>query len=252
VSRRSRTGTGACAWSAPGSSQTRPAARAEGGAMLSEDEPSARSGARTVRATVVQAASAAFDRERSLDRVAELTAQAATDGAELVVFPEAFVGGYPKGADFGARVGTRSTEGREWFRRYHEGAMDVPGPAVERLGEVARASGVHLVVGVIEREGGTLYCTVLFVGHRDVVDEPDRVRVGPHRRRRSGYRTRWRGHGLHGSRPARREVREHGVPLSAAVVYWLAPPGSERADVGEEPRLPGVDGRGPAPPGRQR
>ena len=143
--------------------------------MLSDDEPVTGSGARTVRATVVQAASVAFDRERSLDRVAELTAVAAADGAELVVFPEAFVGGYPKRADFGARVGTRSPEGREWFRRYHDSAMDVPGPAVDRLAEVASSSGVHLVVGVIEREGGTLYCTVLFVG-------PDGRLLGKHRK----------------------------------------------------------------------
>lgn len=130
---------------------------------------------RTVRATVVQAASAAFDRERSLDRVAELTAEAAADGTELVVFPEAFVGGYPKRADFGARVGIRSAEGREWFRRYHESAVDVPGPAVDRLGEIARGSSLHLVVGVIERERGTLYCTVLFVG-------PDGRLLGKHRK----------------------------------------------------------------------
>ncbi len=138
-------------------------------------EPLQPSAPRTVRATVVQAASVAFDRERSVDRVAELTARAATDGAELVVFPEAFVGGYPKRADFGARVGVRSAEGREWFRRYHDGAMDVPGSAVDRLGEIARASSVHLVVGVIERERGTLYCTVLFVG-------PDGRLLGKHRK----------------------------------------------------------------------
>ena len=139
------------------------------------DEPLPPSGPRTVRATVVQAASAAFDREACLDRVAELTGRAAADGAELVVFPEAFVGGYPKRADFGARVGSRSAGGREWFRRYHDGAIDVPGPAVDRLGEIARAAGVHLVVGVIERERGTLYCTVLFVG-------PDGGLLGKHRK----------------------------------------------------------------------
>lgn len=143
--------------------------------MGSGTERSHPSPSRTVRATVVQAASAAFDGERSTDRVAELTARAAADGAELVVFPEAFVGGYPKRADFGARVGVRSAEGREWFRRYHDGAVDVPGPAVDRLGEIARASSVHLVVGVIERERGTLYCTVLFVG-------PDGRLLGKHRK----------------------------------------------------------------------
>lgn len=130
---------------------------------------------RIVRAAVVQAAPVAFDRERTLDRVAQLTAEAAADRAQLVVFPEAFVSGYPKGADFGAVVGTRSPEGREWFRRYHESSVDIPGPAVERLGEIARVNAVHLVVGVVERDRGTLYCTVLFLG-------PDGDLLGKHRK----------------------------------------------------------------------
>jgi nitrilase len=133
------------------------------------------SGGGIVRATVIQAAPVAFDRERTLDRVAQLSAEAAADRAQLVVFPEAFVSGYPKGADFGAVVGSRSPEGREWFRRYHDSGVDVPGPAVERLGEIARANAVHLVVGVVERAGGTLYCTALFLG-------PDGRLLGKHRK----------------------------------------------------------------------
>ena len=121
-------------------------------------------GPRIVRATVVQAAPVAFDRDRTLDRVARFTAEAANDRAQLVVFPEAFVSGYPKGADFGTVVGSRSPEGREWFRRYYESSVEIPGAAVERLAEIARFNAVHLVVGVIERAGGTLYCTVLFFG----------------------------------------------------------------------------------------
>ena len=57
----------------------------------------------TVRGAVVQAAPVPFDRERTLDRVAQLTAEAAERGAQLVVFPEAFVSAYPWGASFGAR-----------------------------------------------------------------------------------------------------------------------------------------------------
>jgi nitrilase len=80
----------------------------------------------------------------------------------LVVFPEAFVSGYPRGSTFGTIVGARSPEGREEFRRYWASAVEVPGPDVDALGEIARTNGVYLVIGVIEREGGTLYCTVLF------------------------------------------------------------------------------------------
>lgn len=117
----------------------------------------------TVRAAVVQAASVGFDRERTLQKLEDLAADAARGGASLAVFPEAFVGGYPRGVTFGTVVGSRTTEGREVFRRYWGGGVDVPGPAVSRLERVARSCGLHLVVGVVEREGGTLYCTVLFL-----------------------------------------------------------------------------------------
>ena len=127
------------------------------------------------RAAVVQDAPVAFDRERTLDHVAGLAADAAATGAQLVVFPEAFVSGYPKGADFGARVGSRSPEGREWFRRYAAGAVEIPGPATDRLCAIAREHNVHLVIGVIERDGGTLYCTALFLG-------PDGALLDRHRK----------------------------------------------------------------------
>ena len=116
------------------------------------------------RAAVIQAASVAFDPARTIDKLAILAGEAATKGAKLIVLPEAFVGGYPKGLDFGARVGSRTGEGRDWFRIYYEGAIDVPGPHTARLGEIASAHGVYLVTGVIERDGGTLYCTALFFG----------------------------------------------------------------------------------------
>jgi nitrilase len=97
-----------------------------------------------------------------MTKLHRLAAEAAKEGALLAVFPEAFVGGYPKGVDFGARVGSRSPEGREWFRRYYESAISVPGPETEAIGETAARHGLQIVVGVIERAGGTLYCTALF------------------------------------------------------------------------------------------
>jgi len=128
-----------------------------------------------VRGAVVQDAPVGFDPVATLERVAARLAEARRDGAELVVFPEAFVGGYPKGADFGARVGMRSEEGRHEFERYYAGAIDVPGPVTDRLGELAGEHGVMLVIGTIERSGGTLYCTVLFFSSEGVL-------VGRHRK----------------------------------------------------------------------
>jgi nitrilase len=126
-------------------------------------------------AAVVQAASVAFDRERTLDKLRGLASDAARRGARLAVFPEAFVSAYPKGLDFGARVGMRTPEGREDFRRYFDSAVDVPGPAVDFLARVAKENRLHLVVGVIEREIGTLYCTVLFFS-------PEGRYLGKHRK----------------------------------------------------------------------
>jgi len=127
------------------------------------------------RVAVVQAAPVPFDREATIEKLRLLVADASAQGAQLVVFPEAFVTAYPKGLDYGARVGMRSPEGRQEFRRYFESAIDVPGPHVEMIAAVARHHGVHLVAGVIERDPGTLYCTVLFF-------DPGGVLLGKHRK----------------------------------------------------------------------
>ncbi|MGO4511882.1 nitrilase-related carbon-nitrogen hydrolase, partial [Bradyrhizobium sp. 2TAF36] len=92
-----------------------------------------------------------------------------------MVDPEAFVGGYPRGIDFGARLGKRGPEGPEEFRRYDESAIDLPRSDPARLGEVARDNSVHLVVGIIERDGGSLYCAALTYG-------PSGKLLGKHRK----------------------------------------------------------------------
>src|SRR5947209_4774669 len=83
------------------------------------------------KVAVVQAAPVAFDLERTLDKVHQLTLRASQQGARLVVFPEAFVSAYPRGLDFGAVIGSRSEEGRDRFRRFWESSVDVPGPALD-------------------------------------------------------------------------------------------------------------------------
>lgn len=112
-------------------------------------------------AAVVQAAPVVFDTDRSLEKVRALAADAARQGARIAVFPEAFIGGYPKGSTFGSVVGTRSMDGRDEYRRYWSSAIEVPGPATQVLGDIARENNLYLVIGVIERDGGTLYCCIL-------------------------------------------------------------------------------------------
>jgi nitrilase len=124
---------------------------------------------------VIQAGSVLFDTPRTLEKLAELAKAARAGGAQVALFPEAFVGGYPKGRDFGVVVGRRSSEGREEFRRYFESAIAIPGPEMEFIAKVARENRLYLVTGVIERAGGTLYCTVVFFG-------PQGQYLGKHRK----------------------------------------------------------------------
>lgn len=132
-----------------------------------------------VRVAVIQAASVIMDREASTEKAISLTLEAGEKGANIVVFPEAFIPAYPRGLAFGATVGSRSAEGRKDWLRYWENSVPVPSETTDKLGEAARKAGVYLVIGVIERDnefsGGTLYCSVLFFG-------PDGTLLGKHRK----------------------------------------------------------------------
>src|SRR2546423_209676 len=114
----------------------------------------------TVRVAAVQASYVLMNREATIDRVAELTAKAAAQDANLVVFPEVFVPGTP----FWIDTQPIWDGDDEWFRLLAENAVIVPSPATERLADIAREHEVWLVVGVEEREahGGTIYNTLLY------------------------------------------------------------------------------------------
>ncbi|MFB4275460.1 carbon-nitrogen hydrolase family protein [Nonomuraea sp. MTCD27] len=129
----------------------------------------------TRRVAVVQAAPRLFDLPETLRRFEDLLARAAAGGAHLVVFPEAFIGGYPKGSTFGATVGRRDDEGRALFARYRRSAIEIPGEAFERMSAAVAARQAHVVVGVIERYGRTLYCSALLFA-------PDGTLLARHRK----------------------------------------------------------------------
>ncbi|CAI0652474.1 unnamed protein product [Colletotrichum noveboracense] len=86
-----------------------------------------------VKVAAVQAAPVSFDLEKSLEKLSKLTAEAAAAGADLVVFP------------------------------YFDSAIEVPSPAFDILSETARKHNVLLHVGIIEKAGGTLYCTAVLL-----------------------------------------------------------------------------------------
>lgn len=127
------------------------------------------------KVAVIQAASVPFDADAATTRAEQLIAEVAANGAELAVFPEAFIGGYPKGTSFGTAIGTRTDAGRTEYLRYVGGAVRLDGEEVRRLEGASAEHGVHLVVGVIERLGNTLYCTALMIS-------PTEGLVGKHRK----------------------------------------------------------------------
>ena len=127
----------------------------------------------SLRVAAVQASYVLMDQAATVDRVAALTAEAAGQGAQLVVFPEVFIPGTPIWID----TQPIWDGDADWFGLLAENAVLVPGPATERLGDIARDHGVWLVVGVEERErhGGTIYNTVLYFS-------PDGALAGRHRK----------------------------------------------------------------------
>ncbi|MCD7462717.1 hypothetical protein HAX54_049252 [Datura stramonium] len=147
------------------------------------------SSAAAFRAAVVQASTVFYDTPATLDKAERLLAEAASSGAQLVVFPEAFIGGYPRGSTFGVSVGNRSPKGNKDFRKYHASAVNVPGieiycaptaaevytvPKVGGRTDVGKESMTHIAL-----EGG---CFVLlanqFCRRRDYPPPPEYVFSG--------------------------------------------------------------------------
>ena len=115
-------------------------------------------------AAVVQASTVAGDTEATVRKAVDLIVETARRGAKVAVFPEAFIGGYPKGADFHIYLGGRTPEGRQEFAAYHASAINVPGPETDVIGKAAKEANLFVTIGVIERDGGTLHCTALYFG----------------------------------------------------------------------------------------
>ncbi len=131
----------------------------------------------TCKIAVVQAAPVLFDKGACVEKTVELIREAAGRQAELIVFPELFIPGYPYGMTFGFTVGSRNEDGRQDWKVYYDQSILVPGEETRRIGEAARAAHAYVSIGVSERDGtsATLYNTNLFFS-------PEGELVGVHRK----------------------------------------------------------------------
>jgi nitrilase len=134
---------------------------------------------KSVRVAVIQDSSVIMDKSGSMKKVEKLTKKAASEGAKIVLFPEAFIPTYPRGLYFGTKVGSRSDEGKTDFARYWDNSIAIPGQDIDALGKIAKKNEVYLIIGIVEHEagfnGGTLYCTMIYY-------DPEGSYLGKHRK----------------------------------------------------------------------
>ena len=130
-----------------------------------------------VKVCLVQDSPVFFDKEKTLKKVEVLTTKYAKEGSQLIVFPESFIPGYPRGFSFGATVGSRTSEGRQLYADYYKNSMSLEGEDLKRLEDLAKSQNVYLVIGITERQetNGSLYCSMLYIS-------PEKGFLGVHRK----------------------------------------------------------------------
>ena len=112
---------------------------------------------------LVQATPVLFDKADTLQKVRYWMEKCAERGASLAVFPEAFIPAYPRGFSFQSPVGDRKPQGRALWQKYWDESVDLPGPELESLQTWCKAFGMYLVLGLVERTRGSLYCSMVYI-----------------------------------------------------------------------------------------
>jgi nitrilase len=119
----------------------------------------------TIKVAVVQDAPVFFDKEKTLQKVETITKQYAKEGCNLIVFPESFIPGYPRGFSFGATIGSRTDEGRQQYADYYNNSFDLESDDLTRLVTLSKEQNIYIVIGVTEKQqnNGSLYCSMIYL-----------------------------------------------------------------------------------------
>lgn len=130
-----------------------------------------------VKVCLVQDSPVFFDKERTIQKLEALAQQYSKEGCDLIVFPESFIPGYPRGFSFGTSIGSRTDEGRKLYSEYRKNSIDLESEDLKRLENLSGKLNVYLVIGVTEKTGshGSLFCSMLYIS-------PDQGLLGVHRK----------------------------------------------------------------------
>lgn len=130
-----------------------------------------------IKVAVVQDAPEFFNKEATLQKVELITKQQAKEGCDLVVFPESFIPGYPRGFSFGATIGSRTDKGRQHYTDYYNNSFDLESEDLKRLETLSKEQNSYIVIGVTEKQqtNGSLYCSMLYIS-------PTQGLLGVHRK----------------------------------------------------------------------
>ena len=122
-----------------------------------------------IKVCLIQDSPVFFNKEKTIDKVEQLTKKHAKQGCELIVFPESFIPGYPRGFSFGTKMGSRTSEGRNLYSEYYKNSIDIESQDLKRLEKLSKSENVYLVIGVTEKKNvnGSLYCTMLYISPTD-------------------------------------------------------------------------------------
>lgn len=119
----------------------------------------------SIKVGLVQESPVFFNKKETISKIERLTRKYAAEGCDLLVYPESFIPGYPRGFTFGASIGSRSEEGRKLYAEYYENSINVQSEDLKRLEDISKKNKIYLVIGVTEKDdiSGSLYCSMLYI-----------------------------------------------------------------------------------------